>query len=168
MDQTDLERLHARLEKSMYNVAFRWTWQEEDAHDLVQEAFVRLWGMRRRVDPATVEPLAYRILINLAASRSRKRKLWRWVSLEAIRETESEGAGRGARPARRRAAGPGAPCAGHTARGSAPDRRPVGVHADDLRRDRPVARHRRRYRGVAPAPCVETASSLAGTGGIGR
>jgi len=86
MEQADLERLHARLERPLYNVAFRWTWNAEDASDLVQEAFVRLWRMRRRVDMATVEPLVYRILLNLAASHRRARRVWRWVSLAALRE----------------------------------------------------------------------------------
>ena len=93
MLQADLERLHARLERPLYNVAFRWAWNADDASDLVQEAFVRLWRMRKRVDMRRVEPLIYRILLNLAASRRRTSRVWRWVSLGALRETAATGAG---------------------------------------------------------------------------
>ncbi len=34
---------------------------------------------------ATVEALLYRIAINLAASKRRRAKLWRWASLDALR-----------------------------------------------------------------------------------
>jgi RNA polymerase sigma-70 factor (ECF subfamily) len=86
MRQVDLERLYRRLEKPLYNVVYRWVWNPEDAREIVQEAFVRLWRMRRRVEMKTVEPLVYRIALNLASTRRRAGKLWRWISLEAVRE----------------------------------------------------------------------------------
>jgi RNA polymerase sigma-70 factor (ECF subfamily) len=85
MDQPELERLYRRLEKPMYNVVYRWLWNTDDAHDVVQEAFVRLWDARARVDAATAEPFVYRITLNLAASRLRRRKRWAWVPLESVR-----------------------------------------------------------------------------------
>ena len=45
-DEKKLETFYARLEKPVYNVVYRWLWREEDARDVVQEAFVRLWRMR--------------------------------------------------------------------------------------------------------------------------
>lgn len=78
----DLERLYARLEKPLYNVVFRRLWDVEDAHDVVQEAFVKLWAMRRRVVPETVEPLVYRIALNLARSRLRRKRILRFVALD--------------------------------------------------------------------------------------
>ena len=51
------------------NVVYRWVWRAEEAQDIVQEAFVRLWRMRERVDLATVEPLVHRIALNLGAQR---------------------------------------------------------------------------------------------------
>lgn len=86
LDQSGLEALYVELETPVYNVVYRWLWNADDAHDVVQEAFVRLWRMRDRIDPATVRPLIYKIAINLASNRRRARKLWRWVSLEAARE----------------------------------------------------------------------------------
>jgi len=82
-DQCDLEELYRRLERPLYNVVYRLVWDSEQARDLVQEAFVRLWDMRRRVEPATVEPLVYRIAINLARSALRRRRIWRFVPLAA-------------------------------------------------------------------------------------
>jgi RNA polymerase sigma-70 factor (ECF subfamily) len=87
MDEAELEQLYARLETPLYNVVYRWVWRVEEAQEIVQDAFVRLWRMRDRVVAGKAEPLVYRIAINLAASRRRSQKVWRWVSLEALRET---------------------------------------------------------------------------------
>jgi len=81
LDGEALEGLYLRLERSLFNVAYRMLWKTEDAQEVVQEAFVRLWRMRARVRLSTVEPLVYRIAINLATSRLRTRRLWRFVSL---------------------------------------------------------------------------------------
>ena len=87
MNEAELEQLYARLEKPLYNVVYRWVWRAEEAQDLVQEAFVKLWRMRDRVVLDKAEALVYRIALNLAASRRRSRKVWRWVSLDALRGT---------------------------------------------------------------------------------
>jgi RNA polymerase sigma-70 factor (ECF subfamily) len=86
MDQTELERLYRKLEKSIYNVVYRRLWNAEDAHDVVQESFVRLWDARARVDRLTAEPFVYRIALNLATSRLRKRRRWAWVPIDPLRE----------------------------------------------------------------------------------
>lgn len=75
-----------RLERKLYNVVFRWVWNAEEARDLVQEAFVRLWKMRDRVEMETVDALAYRISINLASNRRRANALRRWVGLSMAGE----------------------------------------------------------------------------------
>lgn len=84
MRSEELERLYVRLERRVYNVVFRWVWNEEEAQEIVQDAFVRLWKMRERVDPETVEPLVYRIAINRATDRRRWRKLRRWLSIDKL------------------------------------------------------------------------------------
>ena len=89
MREEDLERLYAELEKPLCNVVFRWVWSMDEAQDVVQDAFVRLWHMRERVDMDTVEPLIYKIALNLAASRRRSKKIWRWVSLDVLRGAAS-------------------------------------------------------------------------------
>lgn len=83
LDRATLEALYMRLEKPMYNVVYRWVWNAATAQDIVQEAFLRLWNMRERVDVATVEPLVYRIALNLASNKRRAAKLRAFVGLDA-------------------------------------------------------------------------------------
>ena len=71
-----------RLEKPVFNVVYRWLWNRQDAHEVVQEAFMRLWKMRERVRMDTVEPLVYRIAVNLASKHKRRKKLWGWLSFD--------------------------------------------------------------------------------------
>ena len=89
MSEADLEQLYSRLEKPLCNVVFRWVWSLDDAQDIVQDAFARLWRMRARVDMDTVEPLVYKIALNLAASSRRSNRVWRWISVESLRDATS-------------------------------------------------------------------------------
>lgn len=89
MGEEDLEQLYARLEKPLCNLVYRWLWSMDESQGVVQDAFVRLWRMRARVDKQTVEPLIYKIALNLAASRRRSKRVWRWVSFDTIRAPSS-------------------------------------------------------------------------------
>ena len=86
MTKAEFERLFSQLEKPVYNVVYRWLWREEEAADVVQEAFLRLWRMRDDVKAQTVEALVFRIAVNLASNRRRSRKLWQWTGLAALAE----------------------------------------------------------------------------------
>lgn len=79
----EFEALYLRLEKPVFNVVYRWLWNTEEARDVTQEAFLKLWDARRRVVLATVEPLVFRSALNLAANRLRGRKLRRFFSLDS-------------------------------------------------------------------------------------
>lgn len=79
-----LEALYVKTEKPLFNVVYRWLWSREEAHDVVQDAFLKLWAMRERVREETVEPLVYRIALNLAANRRRSRKVWQWLALDTV------------------------------------------------------------------------------------
>lgn len=92
LDEAALERLYAEKEKAIYNVVYRWVWNAEEAQDIVQEAFVKLWAARERVDATTVEPYLYRTALNLASNRRRRRKLWSWLGLEEVAERTSSSA----------------------------------------------------------------------------
>ena len=83
-DRRALEALYVKLERKIYNVVYRWLWNPDDAADVTQEAFVKLWSMRARVRPDTVEALAYRIAVNTAANRRRARRLWNVVTLDSL------------------------------------------------------------------------------------
>src|SRR5258708_1288931 len=82
----DLEQLYARLEKPVFNVVYRWLWSSEEARDVTQEAFLKVWQARERVDLAKAEPLVFRSALNLAANRLRARRLWSWATLEPLRD----------------------------------------------------------------------------------
>ncbi|MEL6180627.1 MAG: sigma-70 family RNA polymerase sigma factor [Myxococcota bacterium] len=92
LNRAKFEQLYTTLERPLYNVVYRWLWDQEEAHDVVQEAFMRLWKMRDKVRPQTVEPLLYRIAVNLASNRRRSRKLRRWLTLDALRTRPSSDA----------------------------------------------------------------------------
>jgi RNA polymerase sigma-70 factor (ECF subfamily) len=81
-EQAQLERLFLRLERQLTNVVYRWLWDREEVRDVVQETFLRVWRERARVDWERAEALVYRIALNLARNRRRRRKLWRWVTLD--------------------------------------------------------------------------------------
>lgn len=91
MDREALHALYVRLEKPLYNAVYRWVWNSEEAAEVVQEGFVRLWGMRDRVDMSTVEPLIWRITLNQAAKRHRSRKRWQtlpWMDRAGVAEED--------------------------------------------------------------------------------
>jgi RNA polymerase sigma-70 factor (ECF subfamily) len=82
LDADALERLFVAHERALFNVVYRWTWDRDDAAEIVQEAFGRLWDMRQRVDATRARPLVYRIALNLAASRRRWHRLRSFVGWE--------------------------------------------------------------------------------------
>ncbi len=91
LDRPTLERLYLKLEKPMFNVVYRWLWNASDAQEVTQEAFLRVWKARERVDIATVEPLLYRTALNLASNRRRSARLWRWLGIDEANEPATEG-----------------------------------------------------------------------------
>lgn len=74
LQRSEFERLYVRLEKPLYNVVYRWVWNPDDAVEVVQEAFVRLWDGRGRVRSDSAQAFVYRIALNLASSHRRKRE----------------------------------------------------------------------------------------------
>lgn len=87
-----LEHLYTELEKPLYNVVFRYVWDRNEAQDLVQEAFIKLWKIRDKVEMDTVRPLIYRICLNLASSRIKRKKILAFLPLERVmKEPASEG-----------------------------------------------------------------------------
>ncbi len=74
-----LEQLFAEHERSLFNVAYRYVWNAEDARDVVQDAFVRLWRKRERIEWSRATGLAYTTVLGLAANRRRTERLRRAV-----------------------------------------------------------------------------------------
>lgn len=97
MDRESFEALYQSLESSLYNVIYRWVWDEGEAMDIVQEAFVRLWTARARVEPAGAKAYVFRVGLNLATDRHRASKWRRWVGLEES-QVQASWALQGAQP----------------------------------------------------------------------
>jgi RNA polymerase sigma factor (sigma-70 family) len=84
LDETTFEALYLRLERPLYNAAYRYVWHAEDARDVVQEAFMKLWDARARLDASTVEAYAWRTVLNTAANKRRWHKLRSFTGLESL------------------------------------------------------------------------------------
>jgi RNA polymerase sigma-70 factor (ECF subfamily) len=74
---------YRRVEQPLYNVIYRWLWQPQDCQDLIQEAFLRVWTRRDRVDESRLDRLVWTAALNLARNRLRWRSLRRYAGLEA-------------------------------------------------------------------------------------
>jgi RNA polymerase sigma-70 factor, ECF subfamily len=66
-----LEALFAAHERALYNVAYRVVWSADDAREVVQDAMLRLWRKRDRIDWDRAPGLAFRTVLGLAANRRR-------------------------------------------------------------------------------------------------
>ncbi len=79
---TTFQRLRRRLDR----LASGWLHNEDDASDVLQEAFVRLWTNYRHVDePREVEALSIRVVRNACSDVLRKRQ-----TLVALDDVEEE------------------------------------------------------------------------------
>ena len=79
LDESEFERLYRGLEKRLFNIAWRWTWNSAEAQELVHDCFVQVWARRARIHPSTAEHYLVRTLINLCHKRARKHRRWKRV-----------------------------------------------------------------------------------------
>jgi RNA polymerase sigma-70 factor (ECF subfamily) len=86
VDEAQWVALYRELEKPLYNVVFRWSWDAAESQDVVQEAFLRCWRTRARIRPEGFKAFVYQTALNLASNQRRRNKLWRFVSWSAIEE----------------------------------------------------------------------------------
>ena len=91
VDEASWIELYRALEKPLYNIVYRWLWDRMESQDVVQEAFLRCWRARGRIRAETFKAFVFRTALNLAANRRRRKKLWRLVSLDALREELPDG-----------------------------------------------------------------------------
>lgn len=75
-----LEQLFADHERTLFNVAYRYVWNAEDARDVVQDAFVRLWRKRDSIEWPRAAGLAYRTVLGLASNRRRSDRFRRAIT----------------------------------------------------------------------------------------
>jgi len=86
----EVEALFVRMERPLFNVVYRWVWDRDEAAELVQEAFARLWQARARVRADTAAAFVHRIAVNLAASKRRWRRLRKFLAPDDAPEATSE------------------------------------------------------------------------------
>ena len=84
LDEATFEALYVRLERPLYNAAYRYVWHAEDARDVVQEAFMKLWDARARIEVDGAEAYAWRAVLNTAANKRRWHKLRSFTGLDAL------------------------------------------------------------------------------------
>jgi len=92
-DQTALWRLVHAHGHGLTVVATRYLGRRDEAEEVVQEAWIRVWQQAGRFDPDKAQPRTwiYRILVNLCLDRLRKRRLFSLIGLdEAGPEAGSE------------------------------------------------------------------------------
>lgn len=86
VEETRWVELYEALEKPLYNAVYRWLWDPAESQDIVQEAFLRCWRMRRRIECDGVKALLFRVALRLASNHRRRRKLWRVVRFDSAHE----------------------------------------------------------------------------------
>ena len=90
-DKRAFEHLVKRHMHRAYFIALGFVGQHDDALDLSQEAFVRMYRHRKRFDPRRpFFPWFYQVLKNLCFNWLRRRKAQRYTSLEELRERNGE------------------------------------------------------------------------------
>ena len=70
--EAEWEALYRRLEKPLYNLAYRYVWNSQEAQDVLHDAFIELWARRDRLIADTADRYAWITVLNL----SRKRRRW--------------------------------------------------------------------------------------------
>ncbi len=75
MERDEFKAVWLSLDEKYYRVAFAILRSETDARDAIQDLYVRLWGMRHRLDAVT-SPLSYGITVlrNICIDALRARK----------------------------------------------------------------------------------------------
>jgi RNA polymerase sigma-70 factor, ECF subfamily len=76
------EALYHRLEKPLYNMAYRYTWNATEAEDAVHEAFLALWQRRDELRAETADRYLWVAALNAARKRRRWRRLREFVALD--------------------------------------------------------------------------------------
>ncbi len=85
-DKQAFRQLVASCQQYAFALAFRIVWDEDEARDIVQEAFIRVWKNLPSYDPAVrFTTWLYRIVVNLSYDAARKwsRRQGRSLPLEA-------------------------------------------------------------------------------------
>ena len=81
-DRQAQSRLYHRYAQSMLNVAYRIVWNKEDARDVLQEAFIKIFrGMGTLKELSTFPAWVKRIVVNTAINHHKKNGQWSFTEL---------------------------------------------------------------------------------------
>jgi RNA polymerase sigma-70 factor (ECF subfamily) len=72
VSEAEWEALYRRLERPLYNLAYRYVWNSQEAQDILHDAFMELWARRDRLLASTADRYTWIAVLNL----SRKRRRW--------------------------------------------------------------------------------------------
>jgi RNA polymerase sigma-70 factor (ECF subfamily) len=72
ISEAEWEALYRRLEKPLYNLAYRYIWNSQEAQDILHDAFMEIWARRDRLVASTADRYAWIAVLNF----SRKRRRW--------------------------------------------------------------------------------------------
>jgi len=86
VDEAQWIRQYELLEKPLYNVVYRWLWDAAESQDVVHEAFLRCWQKRGEIRSDGFKALVFKIALNLASNRCRRKKLWRMVPFHSVQQ----------------------------------------------------------------------------------
>jgi RNA polymerase sigma-70 factor, ECF subfamily len=73
ISEAQWEALYRRLERPLYNLAYRYVWDSQEAQDVLHDAFMELWERRSVIIESTADSYAWTTVLNLC----RKRRRWR-------------------------------------------------------------------------------------------
>lgn len=83
-DESAFDELVETFEKRLYNLAWQWTNNREDALDICQDAFIKLYRMLGKWKPkASLYTWLYRVVINMAIDLARRKSGRKQVSLSS-------------------------------------------------------------------------------------
>jgi len=89
------DEIATKYGRKVYTIAYRLTGDPEEAKDLAQDVFVRVYRNLDKYQPGTFEGWLYRVTKNLFLDRVRRQRRLRWEALpeEEWRQPEDEGPG---------------------------------------------------------------------------
>jgi RNA polymerase sigma-70 factor (ECF subfamily) len=65
------------MERPLFNVLYRMLWNQHECQDLMQDAFLRVWQRRAKIEAGRLNSLVWVSALNLARNRLRWHRRWR-------------------------------------------------------------------------------------------
>ena len=88
METEQFKRIFVPLNASLYRVAFHYLAAEDEARDVVQDVYVKLWNQRNNLDTvASPEAYALRIAANMSIDCLRRKSRVTFENVEQVSET---------------------------------------------------------------------------------